>query len=211
MAMSMIGRYITMLPEGTIFTTRDVLLFGMRSAVDKALSRFVLSLRIRRLARGVFVKESGYMKEYSVLEIATVKAESFGRKILKAPFEVTDPSMPGFGKPSSETTFYIDGHSSKFRIGDTTVVFKHSAPRKLKLTESKAGEAARALWYLGQKLADGYSFMHAQFGFNRDDRVVFRKNIRWMPAWISDQIKFRPWHKEYDRKLVYDEATGLQL
>jgi Family of unknown function (DUF6088) len=202
MTIHFIRRYIHFLKEGEIFTTRDVLQFGMRAAVDKALSRLVLAERIRRLARGVFVKDSTYCKTFSDLEIATAKAQAFGRKILEAPMPVVHYRDPSFGKPTCDKTFYIDGHSSKFKIGDTTITFKHAAPRKLRLTETKAGEAARALWYLGPVLADGYALMNTViwFMFFRDDYKVFRKNIRWMPAWLSDLVKARHWDQDYENE-----------
>jgi Family of unknown function (DUF6088) len=204
---SMIRRYIALLEEGEIFTTRDVLQFGMRAAVDRALSRLVCAERIRRLARGVFVKVSTFKREYSDLEIATAKAQAFGRKIIKAPLAVINPVCPGFARPACDKTFYIDGHSSKFKIGDTTITFRHSAPRKRQLSKTKAGETARALWYLGPKLADSYALQNATLWFqlSGDDRIVFRKNIRWMPAWLSDLVKYRPWDRSYDKRAVPTE------
>jgi hypothetical protein len=34
---------------------------------------------------------------------------------------------------------------------------------------------------------------------NRTDYIIFRRNIRWMPAWLSDQVKGRYWDAIYDR------------
>jgi len=204
MTIHFIRRYIQLLEEGQIFTTRDVLQFGQRGAVDKVLSRLVFAGRIRRLARGVFVKDSTFLRQFSDLEIATAKAQAFGRRILQAPLPVIHNNNPKFGKPVCDKTFYIDGHSSKFKIGETTITFKHSAPRKLKLTETKAGETARALWNMGQMLVDGYTLMNATtwFLFTRNDSIIFRKNMRWMPAWLSDQVKPRYWDCDYDKRKV---------
>jgi hypothetical protein len=204
MTIHFIRRYIQLLDEGQIFTTRDVLQFGQRAAVDKALGRLVFAERIRRLARGVFVKDSTFCRTFSDLEIATAKAKAFGRRILQAPLPVVHYNSPEFGKPVCDKTFYIDGHSSKFKIGETTITFKHSAPRKLKLTETKAGETARALWNLGPALVDGYTLMNATswFLFTRDDRTIFHKNMRWMPAWLSDHVKARYWDRDYDKRKI---------
>ncbi len=198
---SMIKRYINLLPEGQIFTTRDVLQFGMRAAVDKALQRLILKDFIVRLARGVFVKERSRRSIYSDLEIAHAKAAAFGRRILLAPINVVDdPRSRNYGEPICNQTFYIDGHTSSFKIGDKTITLKHSAPRKLRMTSTKAGEVARALWNLGERVANDNLIRGAKLLFRRDDPSVFRKNIRWMPAWLSDQIKFRPWDWNYDKR-----------
>jgi hypothetical protein len=206
MVISMIRRFISLLEEGEIFTTRDVLQFGIRNAVDRALSRLVLSGRIIRLARGVFVRDTLVPRKYSDLEIATAKARAFGRKIVRAPLVVINPLSRGYAEPVCNKTFYIDGHSSKFKIGDTTITFKHSAPRKRKLSKTKAGETARSLWYLGQKFVDGDLLKNAIYGMQHsgDDRLVFQKNIRWMPAWLSDLVKHRRWHPSYNKTYGFD-------
>jgi len=197
---SMIKRYINLLPTGQIFTTRDVLQFGTRAAVDKAIQRLILKQFICRLARGVFVKDRFRRKTYSDLEIAHAKAAAFGRRILLAPIVVDDPDSRKFGEPECDQIFYIDGHTSSFKIGDKTITLKHSAPRKLRLTSTKAGEVARALWNLGPRVADRQMLNQANLLFRGDDQLIFRKNIRWMPAWLSDQIKLRPWDWNYDKR-----------
>jgi len=87
-ASSLIRRHILTLPEGGTFTTRDVLCFGTRAAVDQALSRMVKARKIRRLARGVFAKDPSYSEEYSLFEIAKLKAQAFGRKITQHPWTI---------------------------------------------------------------------------------------------------------------------------
>jgi len=198
MAMSMIKRYITYLTDGKIFTTRDCLAFGKRAAVDQALYTLVKVGWIRRLARGVFVKELGYMRDYSLYEIAKVKAESFGRRIIQQPKFVVPNNDLNYGKRPETATFFIDGRSSQFHIQGHKVQFKQIAPRKLKLAETTVGEAARAVWNLGEKLGDGIALMHATDFFDRDDRIWFKRNIKWMPAWLSDQIDTSRWDKYYE-------------
>jgi len=198
MAMSMIKRYITYLTDGKIFTTRDCLAFGKRAAVDQALYTLVKVGWIRRLARGVFVKELGYMRDYSLYEIAKVKAESFGRRIIQQPYFIVPSDDPNYGKRPQTAIFFIDGRSSQFHIEGQKIQFKHIAARKLKLAETPVGEAARAVWNLGQKLGDGVALMRATSSFNRDDRIWFKRNIRWMPAWLSDQIDCSRWDNYHE-------------
>jgi Transcriptional regulator, AbiEi antitoxin len=198
MAMAMVKRYVTFLRDGKIFTTRDCLAFGKRAAVDQALYRLVKVGRIRRLARGVFVKELGYMKDFSIFEIAKVKAESFGRRIVQQPCFVVPKHDPKYGKRPQTAVFFIDGRSSQFHIEGRMIQFRHIAARKLKLAETPVGEAARAVWSLGEKLGDGFAIMHATSNFNREDRIWFKRNIRWMPAWLSDQIDCSRWDKYHE-------------
>ena len=52
LTISSIQRFISALPKNRIFTTREVLIFGTRGAVDRALGRLVKTERIVRLATG---------------------------------------------------------------------------------------------------------------------------------------------------------------
>src|SRR5437016_2075923 len=78
---ALIREHLSGLPVEALFTTRDLLCFGLRSTVDNALSAMVKAGEIMRVTRGVFC-----MKErttpVTVPEVAITKAESFGRKII---------------------------------------------------------------------------------------------------------------------------------
>jgi hypothetical protein len=197
----MIRRFIHFWPDGKIFTTRDCLLLGMRGAVDRALSRCVNSGLIIRLARGVFVKDSTFKRKYSNYDIAKAKAEAFGRRILLRPKPLVDPYSNEARKKEEETLFFIDGRSSQFRVGDCVVQLKQTAKRKMQLSETRAGQAARFLWHLGKQSVNLVTYANAIALFNRIDGEEFRRNIRWMPAWLSDHIKFRPWDKAIENHL----------
>ena len=78
MCIEFIQRHIRMLPARQIFTTREVLIYGTRTAVDSALSRMVEREVIARLARGVFVRDDS--AEPTVAEIASAKAKAYGKE-----------------------------------------------------------------------------------------------------------------------------------
>ena len=187
-----IGRFVSLMPEGKIFTTRDCLTYGLRANVDKTLSRFVMSGRIRRLARGVFAKDPFHRFKYSNYEIAKAKAESFGRRIF--PHQSNVARECGFkGGEKDDTVFAIDGRSSSFKIGDKVIHLKEVLPRKRMLHGTFQGEAALSLWEFGKSSMCKYALMCATLGLNRIEQADFRRKIKWMPAWISDYIKNRPW------------------
>ncbi len=199
MAIHMIRRFVQCMPEGTIFTTRECLSFGKRAAVDEALYRLVKTERIRRLARGVFAKDSTGIKQFSIVEIAKKKAESFGRRFVEQPFEVPSMHTSQQGKRPDSLIFCIDGRSSKFHVNGLLVQFQQVSARKICLAKNAGGEAARAVWNLGRKEGDRVAIMNATGSLNRLDRIDFRRNICWMPAWLSDQIDSRPWDKYYEK------------
>jgi hypothetical protein len=192
-AVSFIRRFIYSLPQGETFTTRDCLSYGFRSAVDRALSRLVKNGTIRRLARGVFARDPDGLRSYSDFEVAKIKAEAFGRKIAKHPAMIAT-ELGIQEKEETEAVFSIDGHTTKFRAGDRTIHLKQSSTRKMRLSNSKSGQAARALWHLGRDAVNATVIMQAVLNFDRNDRLELKRNIRWMPSWLCDYFKFpRRW------------------
>jgi hypothetical protein len=200
MAIHMIRRFVQFWPDETIFTTRDCLAFGMRAAVDKALARLVYRQEIIRLARGVFVKARNCRKAFSDWEIANAKSKAFGRTLIESPLVIAERLSPEVGNRVSAVEFCTEGHSSHFQIGERTIYFKKTGQRKLQLAKCKAGEAARALWNIGSSRADIFAYEKAVAQFNRLDKIEFCLNIRWMPAWLGDQIKIRRWDRDYENR-----------
>jgi Family of unknown function (DUF6088) len=203
MAIHMVRRFVHFWTDGKIFTTRDCLVLGKRGAVDRALARLVCTGMIIRLARGVFVKDSTFNRKYSNYDIAKAKAESFGRRILRAPRPLLDPysNESRNRRNEEETVFYIDGRSSQFRIGGCLVQFKQTAKRKMQLAQTKAGQAARFLWSLGSLSVDRVVYEKGLALLNRLDKEEFKENIRYMPAWLSDFLDFHPWQKSIENNL----------
>jgi hypothetical protein len=189
---SMVGRFVSLLPIGRIFTTREVLAYGFRAAIDQILSRFVKSGRIRRLARGVFVKDPENKLVFSDFDIAKVKAESFGRRISEHPDNLGIRLGIKEGLEDA-TIFSIDGRSSRFRIGNRTITLKETSTRRMKMADTRSGQVLRALCHLGNRSVSPFVISKAQRDYNRFDRIDNRNNIQFIPAWLSDQFPNKTW------------------
>src|SRR5688572_1254527 len=111
----LIKRFLTTLARDQIFTTRALLSFGSRGAVDNATSKLVRRGVLRRLLPGMFVLGS-CTRRFTYLEVARVKAESFGRKFLNHPAAIhADPGLYRKGGNSpNQTVFGIRGYTSSF-------------------------------------------------------------------------------------------------
>jgi hypothetical protein len=196
-ATAFIRRFVFSLKDGEIFSTRDCLNFGDRSAVDHALSRLVKQGIIRRLARGIFARDPDSLRSYSFLDIAKLKGGAFGRKITSHPTSIASQlglQEKNKSSPPTHVFFSTDGPTTKFRVGETIIHLISAAPRKLRLCTSKAGDTLRALWHLGKTRVDEYMIERACQSFFRQDRADLRMNIRWIPAWLSDSFRFiRRW------------------
>lgn len=180
-----IKRHIANLKPGDIFTTRDLLLYGTRKAVDQAIYILVEGGRIERLARGVFMKPAVTKRVVTVWEIAQVKAKAFGKRIVSHGIDAAKKA--GLQEEgNAEPTYLVDGSSSSFRFGNVVIHFKRGSKRKMILGEDRVGVAIRALWSMGRKGLSGKSVMIATEGFKRGERRKFHYVKDLMPWWLSD-------------------------
>ncbi len=183
----LIRNYIVKLRSGELFTTRDVLKMGSRGAVDQCLYRMVNAGSIVRLARGVFVRQDFTNQEYSIEEIARVKADAFGKQLLEHGNDIA--VKLGLKRDQNEIpTFYTNGSTSYFHIGDTKIKMHRIASRKGICTgDNTVGNAIRALWHIGKKLVTPEQIDLGMYRFNRNQSTWVNECIRWMPEWLSSR------------------------
>ena len=189
MCTTYIYRHIMRLPRMKLFTTRELLQYGRRSAVDQALYRMVKAKFIIRLARGVFVRDDS--RNPSLFEIATVKAAAFGKKLLKhAVSKLVELKLV----PRTETVislFAISGHSSSFLTCHGRVTLHGIGARKAKLCQTEVGQVVNALWHLGESGCTAREVTIASRNFQRTKREQFRQASALMPAWLHNICRFR--------------------
>jgi len=185
-----IKRHILKLPIDQPFTTRDCLVHGVRSAVDQALYRLVKNGTVRRLARGVFVRHESRWY-FSVFEIAKLRAEAFGRKIMRHDFVI--PSDLDRNNTTIEPKLFINSDSTQLCVDGKVTKLHGISNRKMRLDATKTGQALKALWELGKENVNREVIMYATFHFGRTDREDIKKYIRWLPAWLSKY--FIKWNK----------------
>jgi hypothetical protein len=151
--------------------------------VDQTLYRLVKNGTIRRLARGVFVRDE--RKKFSHFEIASIKAKAFGRTLINFDFTVPD-QLKAPVKTPIEPVFFIDGRSSGFHADGILIALQECSQRKMSLGDGKVGQAMRALWRIGKAAVTKEKISHATDHFRRTDRADLLRSIRYLPAWLSD-------------------------
>ncbi len=184
---SLIKRHIFQLSLGRIFTTREVLLYGPRSAVDQCLSCLVKKGIIIRLARGVFVKEGSRVDQIAVEDVAKAKAEAFGKQIATWGGELA--SRLGLAPESqshSKRTFCVSGSSSSFKFREITVVLRKTCARKMSLNGSAPGQFLHALWHIGlDQIRALTSRQVSNIRLNHLAREEIRLSVGSLPAWLA--------------------------
>ncbi|HMO21390.1 MAG TPA: DUF6088 family protein [Candidatus Melainabacteria bacterium] len=145
-----IKRHIFSLPSDQLFTTRELLQYGTRNAVDLTMFKLVRSGAITRITYGVFQRAPFIVSKPSILDVARVKASAFGRRI----FSFGDTAAFKSGMTSKENSvdkirYYVDGSTTSFRYGSLIIEFRSASARKRSLVNDRIGYLLKALWHLG--------------------------------------------------------------
>jgi hypothetical protein len=180
----LIRKHIEALPVDKLFTSRDLLCYGTRSAVDNTVYELKKSGEIVSVTRGVFKKKQR-VKPVTVLELATVKAESFGRQIITHAANIAG-QLGLLPQKELEHHFATNGRTSSFKFSSIVIHFKGTSTRKMSLGESPAGSVIRALCYLGKERFTEESAGHATRHLAHSDRLEIGRLCSSMPAWLSN-------------------------
>ena len=186
-----ISKKIKGLRRGKPFRSTVFLELGNRAAVDQALWRLVKAGEIKRIKRGLFVKpeRNAYVGEVlpGAEEVAKFLARQSGSKVGISGADAA--RRFGFTtQVSSQSVFLTDGPSQKYRLGNEEVRLKHVAPRKVALAGSPAGEALRALWYLGSNEVTPRTFERIEGRLPKEEFSSLVKKREIMPGWMRSAL-----------------------
>ena len=183
MAIEFIRHHVNNLPPGQIFTSREVLIYGTRSAVDSAIRTMVFKEEIYRLARGIFIqKDSG---EPSMAEIVEAKLKGYRSKsTTNAEAVLHRLSLYPFG---NSNTFAKNGSSSSFWTVRGRAYLQNICERKMSLCQAIVGQLIYALWWLNtHKVRLSSRNVYDAFkNLGRVERRVLWLASSLMPAWLS--------------------------
>lgn len=143
------------LPEGAPIAAKGLLHLGSRAAVDQALSRLVRRGRLLRAGRGVYMRplESRFGARTPSIE-KVVRAVSEQRGEVVASNGAAAANALGLTTQVPIRMVYLtNGKSRIFSVGKQTVEFQHAPAWQLLLADRSAGEAVRALAWLGPEKA----------------------------------------------------------
>jgi hypothetical protein len=143
------------LPEGTPIVAKTLLHLGSRAAVDQALSRLVRRGRLLRAGRGLYVRpiESRFGVRTPAIE-KVVRAVGEQRGEVVASSGAAAANALGLTTQAPIRTVYLtSGPNRTLSLGNQTVEFRHAPAWQLLLADRPAGQAVRALAWLGPEKA----------------------------------------------------------
>lgn len=180
---TLLRRYIAGLGKHQLFTTRELLPFGSRGAIDSALMRWVRSGFLERLARGIFRMNRLHNRSVSACEVAAIKCRAYGKKM--ATIGYIGPQNSTLQDENEQYLFATDGSTSSFGFGTKRIVLKGIAPRKLGLGESAPGRALRELWSGSPLLLENLRKRNPRSLFGPQHQPKIAQLKRFAPEWLS--------------------------
>ncbi len=186
MCTDLIVRHINRIPATEIFTTRHMLMYGSRKAVDSALGRLVGGGVIHRLARGVFVRDLS--DNPTMVQIVEAKLKAWSGTVAIHAKKI----LGGFQLETGyyDNVFVKDGSSSSFHTIRGRAYLKNQCARKMRLYQEEVGKTAMALWHLRTKFFSGaVDILTASF--NRKDKEIFKLSASLKPAWLTAECAHR--------------------
>ena len=141
------------LPEGTPVAAKSLLHLGNRAAVDQALSRLTERGQLIRAGRGVYLRPitsrfgtRAPSVQQAVEALANQRGEVIGALAANALGLTTQVPI--------RSIYLTSGRSRTMNLGKQVVELRHAPRWQLALAHKPAGEAVRALAWLGPEKAE---------------------------------------------------------
>jgi uncharacterized protein DUF6088 len=176
-------------PEGALLAAKELLHLGKRAAIDQALKRLEEKNELMRLGRGLYVLPvrsrfgvRAPAPEKIIEQLAATRAETI------VPHGAAAANTLGLTTQVPTRLVYLtSGRNRHFRLGAQSVELRHAPQWMLLPTQPEAGQAIRALDWLGSKRAPEALTMlrHRLPEKTLQDLVALRPAL---PSWMSKSI-----------------------
>ena len=188
----LIMEYAAKSPEGSLLCPNVLLHLGNRGAVDQALSRLARSGRLSRVCQGVYVRpvETRFgPRPPSVDKVIESLTALWGETIV--PCGGAAANALGLTTQVPVRSVYLtSGPNRMLKLGEGTVHLRHAPRWQLVAPHRAAGNALRALAWLGpQEVEDSLSVIGRKLSAEDMDELAASRAM--MPAWIAEPVSAR--------------------
>ncbi len=176
-------------PEGTLLCPSALLHLGSRAAVDQALSRLARKRELMRVCQGVYVRpiQTRFGSRPPAVErvLASLSA-LWGETIVRCGGMAAN-ALGLTTQVPIRSVYLTSGPNRKLQLGELKVELRHAPRWQLTAPHRPAGEAVRALAWLGPK--------EVEAGLGAIGRKLSAEDIRElaasravMPAWMAEPV-----------------------
>ena len=176
-------------PEGTLLCPSALLHLGSRAAVDQALSRLARKADLMRICQGVYVNPIQTRfgsRPPAVEKVIASLSTLWGETIV--PCGGAAANALGLTTQVPVRSVYLtSGPNRKLTLGELTVELRHAPRWQLAVPHRPAGEAVRALSWLGpDEVEDGLDVIGRKL--SAEDLQELAASRAVMPAWIAEPV-----------------------
>src|ERR1700682_2835066 len=182
-------REVAEMPEGAPLYAKAFLHLGSRAAIDQALSRLVRRGRLLRAGRGLYVRP---------IETRFGTRAPSMPAVLEALTATTGDTIAALGAAAANslglttqvpvrTVYLTSGPSRRLSFGAQTVELQHAPRWQLSLAGRPAGDAIRALAWLGRRQSRAMSSKLQRALSARTLKELSAARGR-LPTWMAQQI-----------------------
>jgi DNA-binding GntR family transcriptional regulator len=177
------------LPEGESLSAKALLHLGTRETVDQALSRLVRRGHLLRAGRGTYVRQVQTkfgLRPPSPAKLIEALAAKTGETITSNGAAAANalgltPQVP------IKQIYLTSGRSRTFTLGSQVVELQHAARWQTALAESKAGQAIRALGWLGEhKAGEVIPRLRQQLMSSEVAELLQARSV--LPTWMAREV-----------------------
>lgn len=177
------------MPEGAPLAAKELLHLGSRAAVDQALSRLVRHGALLRAGRGIYVRPvEGRFGTRAPSAAKMVEGLAIQRGEVIVSHGAAAASALGLTTQVPMRAVYLtSGPSRRLKLGAQIVEFRHVPIWQLIFPGRPAGEAVRALVWLGpEKAAEAIRKLRAKLPASELKDVVSARAR--LPTWMAQEI-----------------------
>lgn len=144
------------LPDGVAVSAKGLLHLGNRAAIDQALSRLTERGQLVRAGRGVYLRPitSRFGTRPPSIEQAVEALVTQKGEVIVSTGAAAANALGLTAQVPVRSVYLTSGRSRKMRLGKQVVEFRHAPRWQLILANRPAGDAVRALAWLGPENAE---------------------------------------------------------
>ena len=176
-------------PEGALLCPSALLHLGTRAAVDQALSRLARSGQLMRVCQGVYVRPIGTRfgpRPPAVEKVVASLSELWGETIV--PCGGAAANALGLTTQVPVRSVYLtSGPNRKLKLGGLAVELRHAPRWQLVAPYRPAGDAVRALAWLGpEEVEDNLETLEHKLSPEDIEELAATRAV--MPAWLAEPV-----------------------
>ena len=176
-------------PEGTLLCPSALLHLGRRAAVDQALSRLARKGELMRVCQGVYVRPLQTRfgpRPPAVEKVLASLSALWGETIV--PCGGTAANTLGLTTQVPVRSVYLtSGPNRKLKLGGLAVELRHAPRWQLVAPHRPAGEAVRALAWLGpEEVVENLGAIEKKLSSRDFEELAASRAV--MPAWLAEPV-----------------------